>query len=142
MKKASKILFLIGGILTILGAIAFLGLAIVCIIAAGMSQSPDCPQWIQKLIVDICNDYHMTGEEAVAAILTVGIVFVVFFVLSIPAAILSFICSGKDKRPLPLLIVATAFSLMAGSAVSTVGGILGIVSWSTVERKEREQKAE
>ena len=142
MKKASKILFLIGGILGIFGAIAYIALSGVCFYAVAVAEDPDVPQWVVELIQKIVADSKVTPEQAVAAIATVAIVFMVLFILSIPAIVLSFVCSSKDKRPLPLLIVATAISLTAGSALSVVGGVLGIVSWSTVERKEREAQAQ
>ena len=143
MKKASKILFLIGGILGIFAAIAYVVIGAVAIYAAAVAQGgQDVPEWVVKLIQQIMADSHVTAEQAVKSIAAVGVLFMVLFVLAIPAAVLSFICSSKDKRPLPLLIVATAFSLTAGSALSVVGGVLGIVSWATVERREREAQAQ
>ena len=138
MKKASKILFLIGGILMIVAAIAYLAIGIVGLVAGVLASSPDIPDWVAKMINDIMADSHCTFEVAVKSILTVGILFSVEFILAIPCAVLAFICSGRDRRPLPLLIVATAFSVLAWNPLCMVGGVLGIVSWSTVERKERE----
>ena len=56
--------------------------------------------------------------------------------------VLSFISASKEKRGLGLLIVSTIFAGAAWSPVSLVGGVLGIVSWATVERKEREAQAQ
>lgn len=138
MKKASKILFLIGGILMILAAIAYAAIGIVALIAGFAASSPEIPQWVAKMISDIMADSQCTFEVAVQSILTVGILFTVEFILAIPCAVLAFICSGRESRPLPLLIVATAFGALAWNPLCIAGGVLGIVSWSTVERRERE----
>ena len=50
MKKASKILFLIGGIVTILEAIAFIAIAAVSFYAVAAAQQPNVPEWVAKLI--------------------------------------------------------------------------------------------
>ena len=138
MKKASKILFLVGGILMILAAIAYAAIGIVALIAGLAASSPEIPEWVARMINEIMVDSHCTFEVAVKSILTVGILFSVEFILAIPCAVLAFICSGRESRPLPLLIVATAFGALAWNPLCMVGGVLGIVSWATVERKERE----
>lgn len=138
MKKASKILFLIGGILMIVAAIAYLAIGIVGLVAGALASSPNIPEWVSKMITEIMSYSNCTKEVAIKSILTVGVLFTVEFVLAIPCAVLSFICSGRDRRPLALLIVATAFGALAWNPLSLVGGVLGIVSWATVERKERE----
>ena len=138
MRKASKILFLIGGILTILAAIAFVAIGGVSLTAGALAKSAGCPEWVIKMINEIMADSKCTFEQAVDSLLTVGVLFVVEFVLCIPCAVLAFICNGKDRRPLPLLIVATAFAVLAWSPLCLAGGVLGIVNWATVERKERE----
>ena len=138
MKKASKILFLIGGILMIVAAIAYLAIGIVGLVAGVLASSPDTPEWVSKMIAEIIADSHCTKEVAIKSLLIVGALFTVEFVLAIPCAVLAFICSGRDYRPLPLLIVATAFSVLAWNPLCMVGGVLGIVNWATVERRERE----
>ena len=142
MKKASKILFLIGGIVTILEAIAFIAIAAVSFYAVAAAQQPNVPEWVVKLIQQIMQDSKCTQEQAVASIATVGILFIVQFALCIPCIVLSFISASKEKRGLGLLIVSTIFAGAAWSPVSLVGGVLGIVSWATVERKEREAQAQ
>ena len=141
MKKASKILFLVGGILTIFAAIGFVILAGFSFYAVAVAEEPDAPQWVIKLVNDLIAE-GSTKEQALAAITLVGAVFIVQFILSIPCAVLAFVTSGKDKRGLGLLIVSTVFATLAWSPVCLVGGVLGIVSWSTVERKEREAQAQ
>lgn len=142
MKKASKILFLIGGILTILEAIAFIAIAAVSFYVVAVAQDPDVPQWVAKLINQIMADSHVTAEQAIASVAAVGILFIVQFALCIPCIVLSFISASKEKRGLGLLIVSTVFAGAAWSPLSLVGGVLGIVSWATVERKEREAQAQ
>ena len=53
MKKASKILFLIGAIVTILQAIAFVIIAVVAFYAVAAAQEPNVPDWVVKLIQQI-----------------------------------------------------------------------------------------
>ena len=141
MKKASKILFLIGAIVTILQAIFFVIIAGVSFYAAAAAQSEAIPEWVIKLIQQIMQDNQCTKEQAVASIATVGVIFIIEFALCIPCIVLSFISANKEKRGLGLLIVSTVFAGAAWSPISLVGGILGIVSWATVERKEREAQA-
>lgn len=141
MKKASKILFLIGGILTILAAIAFVVLAGVGFYAVAVAEEPNAPKWVVDLVNELISK-GSTKEEALGSIVLLSAVFIVQFILSIPCAVLAFVSSGKEKRGLGLLIVATVFATVAWSPVCLVAGVLGIVSWSTVERKEREAQAQ
>ena len=125
MKKASKVLFLIGGIVGILVAIVFLALGIVYLSVGVLATSADIPDWAQKIINEIIA--QNTGY-------TIGAVLIVFFVLAVAAVVLSFICSSKENRPLALLIVATAFAVAGGTVFSILGGIFGIINWAQ-ERK-------
>lgn len=135
MKKASKVLFLIGGIVGILVAIVFLALGIVYLSVGVLATSADIPDWAQKIINEIIAQNPGYTITQVADILkTMGAVLIVFFVLAVAAVVLSFICSSKENRPLALLIVATAFAVAGGTVFSILGGIFGIINWAQ-ERK-------
>lgn len=142
MKKTSKVLFLVGAILTIFAGLAFLGIAIGAFVAAGLAESPDCPEWINKLLISLMENTKLTRETCVKLVIAGGAMFIVLFVLSIPACVLSFICSSKEYRPLSLLIVSMVFATLSGSALSVAGGIVGIVNWSKFERKEQTPQVE
>lgn len=142
MKKASKILFLIGGILGIIAAVAYIAIGAVALYAAYVAKDPAAPEWVIKMINDIMAESKVTLDEAIKSVYVVGVLFIVEFVLAIPCSVLAFICKGKENRPLPLLIVATVFAGAAWNPLCLVGGVLGIVSWATVERKEREGQAQ
>jgi len=135
MKKASKVLFLIGGIVGILAAIAFLAVGIVLLSVGVLATSPDIPDWAQKIINEIIAENPGYTITQVANTLKVsGAVLIVFFVVAVAAVVLSFICSSKEYRPLALLIVATAFAVAGGTVFSILGGIFGIINWAQ-ERK-------
>ena len=137
MKKASKILFLIGGIVTILAAIAFIVIGIVALAAGALATNPDAPEWVTKLIQQIVADNPgFDVKKAVDLLNAAGYVFVVLFAFAVAAVVLSFICSSKDYRPLPLLIVATAFAVVGGSPLSILGGIFGIINWAQERRNQ------
>ena len=135
MKKASKVLFLIGGIVGILAAIVFLALGIVYLSVGFLATSADIPDWAQKIINEIiAQNPGYTIAQVASVLKTIGAVLIVFFVVAVAAVVLSFICSSKEYRPLPLLIVATAFAAAGGTVLSILGGIFGIINWAQ-ERK-------
>lgn len=146
MKKTSKTLFLVGAILGIFLAIVWLIVAIVYSVAAGaveaLIQNPlaDIPQEVRDFINQLMKSLHVTTLKELAAILAAyAVVFWIMFVCSIAGVVLSFVCKAKEKPALALLIVATAFSLFGGLILSVAGGIVGIVNWAVVDRKEQPQ---
>ena len=131
MKKASQILFLIGGIIAILGAIGWLVFAIVEFVYAGaaalMANGEDPgSQELVKYIVRYCSDNQCTLTEAAHKLAGVGVLFLFVSLFSIPAAVLSFI-ARKENAKMGIIITATAFALVSWNPLSIVGGVLGIV---------------
>lgn len=146
MKKTSKTLFLVGAILGIFLAIVWLVMAIVYSVAAGaveaIIQNPmaDIPQEVRDLINSLMKSLGVTTLKELAGILgAYAVILWLVFVSSIAAVVLSFVCKAKEKPHLALLIVATAFSLFGGLILSVAGGIVGIVNWAVVDRKEQPQ---
>ena len=144
MRKASKILCLIGGIVGIFLAILWLVLSIVYFvfggIAAGLASDPtiwaDLPNSVQEFFDSfIKGKGFQSWEEVSASLMSAGVLFLVMFMFSIPCAVISFIVRGKEKTGLPLPIVLVVLS-WAGNIFSFVGGALAIVNWAVVERKE------
>ena len=135
MKKASKILFLIGAIVTILAAIVFIVIGIVALAAGAAAGGADAPEWVQKLVQQIMADNPgITLQQVIDLLKTTGYIFIVLFVAAVASVVLSFICASKEYRPLPLLIVAMVFAAAGGSPLSILGGIFGIINWAQ-ERK-------
>ena len=149
MKKASKILFLISGILTIIAAVVFMVLSIVYFVIGGTvigvveGAIKDIPAELVQTIQDMMKQMGYVDPRAFGEyVIGLGVYFLITFFVAIAAVVLSFICKAKDYRPLPLLIVATVLCGAAWSICGIVGGILGIVNWAVFERKEVAQKAE
>ena len=146
MRKASKILCLVGGILGLVLALVWLILCIVFFVSGGLMTAwlagGDLPQATQEWLVDFaraCGYYYAGAEAFEAYCYSQGATYLVMFLFSIPSAVVSFILSKKEKTGLPLPIVCVVLS-WAGNLAAFAGGALAIVNWAIVERKEGEQK--
>ena len=130
MKKASKILLIINGVLAILAAIGFLVTGIIFMYGA----TPEAREMILKLIDEgaITTSTTMTREELATFVQTMssslGIGFVISAVLNIPNAVLSFIAAGKEKKPLYIIVIV--LSVLSSTLVGILGGIFGLISSS------------
>ena len=130
MKKASKILLIINGVLAILAAIGFLVTGIIFMYGA----TPEAREMILKLIDEgvITTTTTMTREELATFVQTMasslGIGFVISAVLNIPNAVLSFIAAGKEKKPLYIIVIV--LSVLSSTLVGILGGIFGLISSS------------
>ena len=145
MRKASKILCLVGGILGLVLALVWLILCIVFFVSGGLMTAwiagGDIGQaardWLQELARSTGYYYSMEAFEGYCY--AQGATYLVMFLFSIPSAVVSFILSKKEKTGLPLPIVCVVLS-WAGNIAAFAGGALAIVNWAIVERKEGEQK--
>ena len=140
MKKASQILFLIGGIVAIIMAIVWLVVAIVDFVYAGASAALAAGETdvvtaeMQKVINTYCNQHGFVKgggllydyEAASVSYATSGVIFLLVSIFSIPAAVLSFI-ARKDNAKMGLIITALVFAAISWNPISMVGGVLGIV---------------
>lgn len=130
MKKASKILLIINGVLAILAAIGFLVTGIIFMYGA----TPEAREMILKLIDEgvITTSTTMTREELATFVQamssSLGIGFVISAVLNIPNAVLSFIAAGKEKKPLYIIVIV--LSVLSSTLVGILGGIFGLISSS------------
>ena len=149
MRKASKILCLIGGIVGILLALLWLALAIVWFVRAGMfiaaKPTDDISAWTEEFrrwfIEWVQENYYTSWDECISAAIGQGAKYLVMMLFCIPSAIISFILSKKEKTGLPLPIVLAVLS-WAGNLPAFVGAGLAIVNWAVVERKEGQQAEE
>ena len=140
MKKASRILFLVGGILAIVACMTLVAISVFFFVAVSLYQGGTAPEWVNKLMTSIHDDFGVSNPAKL--VLCFGIIFDVIAVFNIPASVFSFICHKKENRGLGLLITATAFSVTACAQCSIAGGVLGIVNWAANHKKEQTQKAE
>ena len=143
MRKASKVLCLIGGILGIILSIVWLVMAIVYFIngavAAAIAEggaSGDIPQAIKDFLIDFMKQHPTwTWKQIAESLLGSAVLFVIMFLFSVPCIVFSFIVRSKEKTGLALPIVLVVLS-WAGNVCSFVGGALAIVNWAVVERKQ------
>lgn len=128
MRKVSNILFLVGGILAICTAFAFLCSAVVFYIFA----SPMTTDLIIKGLEEgnIHSTLPGTPEEVAAAIqiafLIVAIMMTVFIVFAIVSVVVSFL-ARKENASRALFILNIIFGLLGGSEVNVVGGVLALI---------------
>ena len=128
MKKASRILLLVGAIVSIFYVVVFGILSIVF----GILGSDTAKQVVIDGLKDgsITTSIQGTPEEVAAALQAVfsalSIVFVLFMIASIACAVISFIARAKQNRP--MYIVAIVFAVISGTVFGIPGGIFGIVA--------------
>ena len=149
MKKASKILLLIGGILGLVLTLLWLALSIVWFVRVGLfaaaqagdggaSWSDSLKQWFTNWV----NAEGITSwDGAIAAAAAEGILYLIMMLFALPSAIISFILRGKEKTGLPLPIVLAVLS-WSGNLAAFVGAGLAIANWAVNERKEEQPKEE
>ena len=140
MKKTSKILFLVGGILAVLGVIAYALCAAVGFVFGGFAtvilNGGNPGQEIIDAFNKMIAETQMTLEQIAVSFYTMGVVFAIMIVFCIASIVLSFIDKAKDNPGLGLLIPSVVIHLFAGNVVSLAGGVVGIVYWATKGRKE------
>ena len=151
MRKASKILCLVGGILGIVLALLWFILAIVQFVFGGFAaavaagSAADIPESVQQWLVDYVYAHGGPGafpngwEDVAAKLFAQGALYIVMMLFCIPSAIISFILSKKEKTGLPLPIVLAVLS-WSGNVAAFAGAALAIVNWAIVERKEGQEE--
>ena len=145
MRKASKILCLVGGILGILLAIMWLTLSIVFFVTGGFAAAYAAGEEIPQAIKDWLYNYmdsqgtYYTMAALSGVLIGLGVEFLVFFIFCIPSAVLSFILRKKERTGLPLPIVLAVVSAPCINIAGFVGGVLAIVNWAVFERKEPQE---
>lgn len=146
MKKASKVLFIIGGIFAILGFIAYLGLSIGSFVVVGFTQAINSGKSLEPDILDVfnkmCAELGVNMVQLEALFMTYGIVFAILFVFNIASTVFSFIDKTKDNPGLGLLIPSVIIHIGACNFVSFVGGVLAIIYWAVYGRKENKPQEE
>ena len=134
MKKAAKILFLIAGIVAILGAVGYLVSGIVFFALSGDAS--------RQIVIDMINSNQIdtsgmsgTVEEVAtiiqATFLATGVVFLIFAIFSVVAIIFAFKARNTDKKA--LFIVNIVLGALSGTAVGIVAGIFGLIAGDTLD---------
>ena len=126
MKKATRILLLVSGIMSIVDAVILLITSIVFMVLS----SPSLRQYYVDGLRDGSVHSSFTGspEEVAKAIqavfLVVGIILLFVTIFAIANAVVSFLARNKESKG--LYIMAIVFGVLSGVAVSVVGGIFGL----------------
>lgn len=134
MKKAAKILFLVAGIVAILGAVGYL---VSCIVFFALSSEAS-----RQFVIDMINSNQidttgMTGTaEQIAPViqatfLATGVVFLIFAIFSVVAIIFAFKARNTDKKA--LFILNIVLGALSGTAVGIVAGIFGLIAGDTLD---------
>lgn len=128
MNTAKRILFLIGGIMSICAAIAFFFLSIMFIALSNMKEE------MQKLADDSA-EYGV--EYFQALFLVLGIMFIFFLILAIINIILSF--KGRNSNSKGLMIANIVFGALSGIEVNLVAGIFGLIARNMAPKQKIEE---
>ncbi len=142
MRKASKTLLLIGGILGIFLFVGFLAAAIAFGVVAGLlnaiiyhgaSLNPD----IINVLNDLLKYFNVANYQALYPVMiNYAIYCAVAFVFGIASVVLCFVTKAKERPNLVLLIFTMIVSFGACNPVAIAGGVVGVVNYAVVDSKE------
>lgn len=128
MKKAANILLIISGIFCILSILGVIAGAIACFVMSGNTDL--IKQGLSEGWINI--PHQDTEEQAIQFVkimlTTVGVLCVVYTVVYIAGAVISF--QGAKKETKGLYIVNIVVGVIGGSIFNLIGGILGLVGAS------------
>ena len=126
MKTASRILLLIGAILSCVETFVY---CIMGFIFIGMGSSPEVKEDLIKEYNTV-NNPSVTPEEYAKAIqsffVALGVVFVIAAILCIINAIIAFVARSKGNKP--LMILNIIFGFLSSCIINAVGGIFGLIA--------------
>ena len=131
MRKASKVLFLVGGIVSCVEALSYLIMGIVFIF---LGTSEDFKNDLLKnysasdLVRDLGNG--VTPADAVQAIqamyVALGVIFIIGIFISAVNAVLAFKARNSNNKV--LFILNIVFGFISGCIINAIGGILAVAS--------------
>lgn len=147
MKKASSIVLLISGILTIFGLVAYLIVSIVHFAMGGFMVAvqngtisyADVPESVWTFIDSIFGN-HVITEERTVYMFTHASVYLVFALFCIPAAVLAF--AARNKNSTGLYICCIIFGVLSATGLATIGGVLGIIANAIENSKQQNAQKE
>ena len=131
MRNASKVLFLVGGIVSCVEALSYLIMGIVFIF---LGTSEDVKNDLLKnysasdLMRDLGNG--VTPADAVQAVqamyVALGVIFIIGIFLSAVNAVLAFKARNSNNKV--LFILNIVFGFISGCIINAIGGILAVAS--------------
>ena len=132
MKKASKIILIVSGIIAILAAVTYLVVGIAC-----FSLGQNLTDAIIKAVEGSPEYSGMPYEDLVnlvnSAKVVAGAVFILAGVFACINAVICFMANKKETKG--LYIATIVFGVISSTLVSLVGGILGLIA-NTNENKQ------
>ena len=129
MRKASRILLLIGAIISIVLVVTFLILGIVFAYLGSPAAVDAIREGIRngEIVVEgSLKDIELAIQVYQSSMLTSAATFFVLFGLNIANTVLSFIARVKQTKA--LYILSIVFGGVSGSELSLLGGIFGLVA--------------
>lgn len=134
MRKASRILLLIGAIISIVLVVTFLILGIVFAYLGSPAAVDAIREGIRNgsiVVEGSSSDIELAIQVYQSSMLSSAVTFFVLFALNIANTVLSFIARVKQTKA--LYILSIVFGGVSGSEVSLIGGIFGLVANSRGE---------
>lgn len=133
MKKASKILFLIGGIYSIVSAATFLLLAVMFIVI-GILANPDVISeglLNGTITSDVTNDpVELSNIVRLVMFINSGM-FLLFMGLNTANAIVSFKAKNEDNKT--LFVSNIVLGIISQTIINLVGGIFALIAFESNE---------
>ena len=131
MKKASKILYLVGAILSILAALGFFfwGIASIVLGAIGASYSAsDIYHWIVENAPELAESLNekMIAEFFATAIVN-GVIDVIWACCSVASAVLAFKARKEELPSRVLAILNIVFGVLGCGLANAVAGVFSLV---------------
>ena len=123
LRHAAKILYLIGAIISIVGAIALFISGI-----ASFSVAND-PQAMEQIYVE--NDFSITYERFVRVMTTLSVYILLYgglYIVDIVMGFVGFSINRDDKNPLVFNSICVALGTISMMPLILLGGIFGVVS--------------
>ncbi len=123
LRHAAKILYLIGAIISIVGAIALFIAGI-----ASFSVAND-PQAMEQIYAD--NDFSITYERFVRVMTTLSVYILLYgglYIVDIVMGFVGFSINRDDKNPLVFNSICVVLGTISMMPLILLGGIFGVVS--------------
>ena len=131
MKKVSKILFLVGGIDSLVSSIALLVMGVLFIVFGSPAMTATLQEWLQKGIeAGTASTDASSVEQAVmimqVCFMSTGVMFVCMTGIAVAGGILSLKAFKEEQPRLPLLVANVVFGVMINT-ITLVGAIFGLI---------------
>ncbi len=128
MRKASKILMLVAGIVSIFVAIGLFITAIVLLVCTLPEAKETIIEGLQNgtITTTFQGTIDQKAEYIQALFAALGVIFIIWAILAIVNSVVSFIGRGVQNKP--MLIINIVFGFISGVEINLVGAILGLIA--------------